>query len=191
MDTMRVTRTKNKKVIASIVLILVLAAGTGVYAYMRNNDSDYVYGPDEARTTSEEPTAQPDFTDGTDREAGNSLNEFEGSGGITDSNGADSSDTSQPIVSDTGEITVYLPHKNSLIKPGQEVSGTSKLSKVSYRIIDDLTGMIGTGELKVVDGKFSGKLQFDTGAKEGRLDIFGTKEDATEFSSVEIPVRFK
>lgn len=148
---------------------------------------------DDAKTTSTAETAQDDFSDGDAREPGNTLQEDGGSAEISDTNGNldASTPTDKSIVSKTGEITVYTPQKDSLVQSGQVVSGKSSLSKVTYRIIDSSSGMIAMGELKVVNGNFSGKLNFSTSASEGRLDIFGTRDDLSEFSNIEIPMRFK
>ena len=148
---------------------------------------------DDAKTTSTAETAQDDFSYGDAREPGNTLQEDGGSAEISDTNGNldASTPTDKSIVSKTGEITVYTPQKDSLVQSGQVVSGKSSLSKVTYRIIDSSSGMIAMGELKVVNGNFSGKLNFSTSASEGRLDIFGTRDDLSEFSNIEIPMRFK
>lgn len=144
------------------------------------------------RTTSATPTAQEDFNDGEYREPGNSLGENEGTGGITDNNGSIGDvDTSSPIVSSTGEIRLFNPKANTITTSGTNVAGSSSLSKVSYRLIDNVSGVIAVGELNVVNGNFSGTLSFTTSASDGRLDIYGTKSDGVEFSNIEIPIRFK
>lgn len=143
------------------------------------------------KTTSQAPTAQSDFSDGGSRQPviqGNSS-----SSSVLDNNGEISPSTPKdnPIVSSSGEISVYSPSRNALIASGQEISGASTLSVISYRIIDDVQGVSSSGELKVVNGKFAGKVNFNTPASQGRIDLFGARTDGTEFSNVEIPVRFK
>jgi hypothetical protein len=66
----------------------------------------------------------------------------------------------------------------------------SKLDLVQYRVIDSNSGVIATGNLKVVDGKFSGIVTYSSTATEGRIDIFAVKQDGTEYANVELPVRF-
>lgn len=150
---------------------------------------------DDSRTTSSSPSAQADFNGGDsareNKDPGNTLREDAGSAVITDNNGAVSTNSDKSIVSQSGEITTYLPHAGSMLPNGQEVSGKSSLQNVYYRLIDSVSGVIATGQLKVVNGNFSGTLSFNTQASEGRLDIFGTRSDASEFSNIEIPVRFK
>jgi len=151
----------------------------------------------EARTTSDLPSAQSDFTVSSDNEEsatkdpGNTLREDTGTAVVTDNNGEIQSKDNNPISSSDGGITIYTPLKSSLLKSGQEIAGTTSIPRVNYRVIDDRTGVIATGSLKVVEGKFSGSLNFSTAATEGRIDIFATRADGTEYSNLEIPVRFK
>jgi hypothetical protein len=183
----------NKKTLLLTLLILV-AIGAGVYYFfvMRNSEQEPQIIDTETQTTSEAPSAQSDFTDGDEREPGNTISENEGSAIVEDTGGRDSQNAnSNPITSSSGQITVNQPSKNSTIKTGQVLSGTSKLDSVSFRIIDSISGMISTGKLQVVNGKFSGTMKFDTNAGEGRIDVFGTKEDGREFSNINIPVRFE
>lgn len=188
---------KNSKKNKIILVLLALVALGVVIVVLEKTHVINLYSKDSGatvsdRTTSTTETAQEDFNDGDQREPGNSLSEDEGSGGVEDTNGSitPETDTSSPLVSETGEITVYAPKNNTPLTSGQILAGRSTLPKVSYRLIDSSTGMIAAGELNVVNGNFSGKINFVTGARDGRLDIFGTRADLSEFSNVEIPVRF-
>lgn len=181
-----------------IVLSVIFALAIIVVVLEKSNVTNF-YTKDIAtteqeteKTTSNTETAQEEFTDGEYREPGNSIGEDEGFAEVVDSNGwIDSSvNTNNPTKSASGEIEVYAPAMNSLLKSGYTIAGSSSLQRVSYRIIDNVSGMIASGELSVVNGKFSGKINFNTTANEGRLDIYGTKSDMAEFSNIEIPVRF-
>jgi hypothetical protein len=112
---------------------------------------------------------------------------------VSDDNGVvlEIPDNSKWIPSDTGEIIVYSPTRNELLNSGDKISGESTLPYVNYRIIDDISGMISTGRLTVVNGKFSGTINYKTEASVGRLDIFGLNENDIEFSNVEIEVRLR
>ena len=182
----------RKKLVAGFFIASVLIVG-GVFAYRHFDNPPKAPDDDTAKTTSDATTAQPDFSEGGNErgEPGNTLQENQGSGTIQDTGGADSQTSGDPVKSDTGEITINSPGKNSLLSSGRTISGVSSLDTVSYRIIDDISGVIATGRLQVKNGKFSGKITFETGAENGRLDFFGTKNDLTEFSNVEIPVRFR
>lgn len=196
-QTHRRTTSNRHKWIVVAVIIVFLAAGV-VFVLEKSGTTSFfssIVDNEQAQTTSDVPSAQPDYNGGAaaeeNKDPGNTIREDKGTAVITDTNGATSSDTSQPLRSSTGEITVYLPHSGSKLASGQELSGTSTLSTVQYRLIDNVSGVITTGSLRVVNSKFSGTLSFDTSASEGRLDIFGTKSDANEFSNIEIPVRFR
>ncbi len=186
---------KNKKIkiIIPILAVVALAIIGGGYYYFSSRDDSSEPDDTISQTTSTAPTAQSDFSEGDDREAGNTLAENEGSGIIEDTGGqtVTGASTANPISSASGEIVLYSPGKNALVQSGQLIAGTSKLSTVSFRIIDDISGMIATGNLKVVNGRFSGKMDLATNAKEGRLDIYGTRSDGTEFSNIEVPIRFR
>lgn len=180
-------------VVSLIVIILCLKVG-GVSLPFTDKSSDIPSNSNPANqteTTSEQPSAQPEFNDGTERDPGNTLSEDRGVANISDTNGAASSDTSNRLVSESGEITIFLPAVDSRVGSGQEISGISTLPEISYRVIDNVSGVIATGKLKAVNGRFSGRMTFGTSATEGRIDIFGLREDATEFSNIEIPIRFR
>lgn len=189
----RKINTRKALFILCIVLLLVLVAYglelKGVTNLFGRTNSTL---KESAQTTSDEPSAQSDYSDGGERDPGNTLREGRGSVTVTDNHGTPSTNTSAPTTSDSGEITVYLPTQNSIIsKNKQELSGTSVLPTISYRVIDSKTGVIATGTVEVVNGRFSATLSFSTTASEGRIDIYATKEDGTEYSSVLIPVRFQ
>lgn len=194
---------KNKRMIALIAFVLFLAIISllilhktntiNLFNLSRENERQITEDDKNAKTTSSTPTAQEDYSDGDEREPGNSLNENRGSSNISDLNGQipQGTSTSSSTSSATGEITVYTPANNSQIETGQTIAGTSTLSKVAYRVIDDVSGMIAMGELSVVNGKFSGRINFDTSSSSGRIDIFATKPDGSEYSPIEILVRFR
>lgn len=189
---------KHKKLILPLggvlacALILAVLEATNITNFFHKTVDPENNTTSTAKTTSTAPSAQHDFSDGDpNKKPGNTLNENRGSAIIEETNGANVENTSNPITSDSGEITAYSPGKNSVVKSGAVLSGTSTLPKVEYRIIDSISGVIATGSLAVKDGKFSGKISFDTNATEGRIDLFATKPDFTEYSYIEIPIKFK
>jgi len=181
---------KSKMTRLRVIIFLCILVTTGLLAYWLYYKDNATKSSDGAKTTSTAPTAQEDYSDGDSRDASSTVNDLRGTGGITDNNGSVSpeTDTSNPIISATKEIYVYSPKANTSIKTGQQISGKSILPVVTYRLIDNSTGMIAYGELKVVGGNFSGIIGYSTSSKTGRLDIFGTREDGSEFSNIEIPL---
>lgn len=176
----------------SCTLIFATFELTGTTHFFRNSsglgkDTDLT-----AKTTSTAPSAQADFSAGdSNKQPGNTQNENRGTALVEDTGNTNVETTSNAITSDTGEITVYSPSKNGVIAGGTVLSGKSTLPKVEYRITDSISGVIVTGSLVVKDGVFSGKISFDTNATDGRIDIFATRADLSEYSTVEIPIRFK
>lgn len=192
---------KQTKRVASVLILLILSVILIAIILYKADKLPYIgkshqpnYAPaEEAQTTSTTPTAQADFTNGDDRQPGNTDKENQGSAVVSDNNGeiSENVDKSQPVSSNTGEITVYSPVANTVITSGQSISGSSTLPRVTYRLVDDVTGMIAMGSLNVVNGKFSGTITFSTSAKSGKIDIFATREDQSEYSKVEIPINFR
>lgn len=172
-------------------IILVLAVG--IYLKYRSN-SDNINNMDSTSgaitTTSESESAQSDYTNGDYREPGNTLNENRGYAKVYDTDGEQSPNKQNYIGSDSGEIKVYSPLPNSKVDMNQLIFGDTNLQKINYRIIDNISGVIASGELIAKNGSFSGKVTFNTNASEGRIDIYSTKTDGTEYNNIEIPIRF-
>lgn len=185
---------KNKKIF--LILILSIASLTLILLFVleRTNKTNFFGNnavlTENGETTSSAETAQSNYTDGNIREPGNTLNESKGSATLI-ANPVQSDNHSNPIVSKTGDITLYSPKSNAIVGSEFSISGSSNLSMVSYRVIDDISGVIGSGELTVTNGKFGGMINLQTNASSGRLDFFGTRQDGTEFSNLEVAVRFK
>ncbi len=192
------TSTRKKKLIyASIILIIIVGSIVALLSKSNfpgiNKSVEQDSSEEIAETTSEEPSAQSEFVSTDNREPGNTISEQRGSAIISDEAGSidDSTDTSNPISSSSGEISVYTPSQQSIVRQGSSISGTSTLNKINYRIIDNVSGVIALGELSVVNGRFAGKLDFTTNATEGRIDIYSVTDQGVEFSNVNITVRFK
>lgn len=189
---------KNKKnrvlflIISSLALttLLVLEWQGVINLHGGNRTKVTSVNPDNRATTSSNaPTAQSDFSEGGPREPlPSSTNE----GFVLDNRGV--IDTippqSQWTRSKDSLLTVYTPTTNNTVKKGDTISGKTNLSSVSFRLIDDITGVIAQGSLSVVEGRFSGTLDFATTATNGRLDLYHSAADGVESSNVEIPINF-
>lgn len=112
--------------------------------------------------------------------------------GPTDTNGQATANTnsSQWITSTSGNITVEQPIANATIQSGTTLSGTAKVGTVNYRLVDSSVGVISEGTLNVVNGKFSGNLNFTPHSSGGRLDVFSTAPNGAELNEIEIAVNF-
>lgn len=189
--------TRNKKIYYITAILVVVSISVFAFASFKHLNRNKMNNPttgnnQDAKTTSTAPTAQEDFSEGNDRPA-LEPDADKGDATVSDNQGSVSNipERTEWSVSSTGEITLYSPSDNQLLEKGSVISGESSLPTVSFRIIDNVSGVISTGELAVVNGKFSGEVTFSTRASEGRLDIFGTKSDGSEFSNIELGIRFR
>ena len=147
-----------------------------------------------AQTTSKVPSAQSNFTGGNPRTPGASNDAGDSGNTVTDNNGNVSTTppSSQWSKSKDGtSIVVYTPTANGTLASGDTLSGTSTGTSVSFRLVDNVSGVISQGKLAVVSGKFSGTFNFSTSATEGQVDVFNQASDQTESNNVTIPVSFK
>lgn len=183
----------RKKLIILVAIILVAGGVLFVLEKKKVTNLIVLKDPaatdDSAKTTSTTQTAQEDYTDGNERPVNNNPKD---EGTVTDTGGtATNTPQSEWTVSADGSITAYAPAKNSILKSGDLLSGASSYGSVSFRLIDDVSGVIADGVLKTKDGKFSGTFNFSTSAATGRIDLFYANPDGTEKSNVEIPIRFR
>lgn len=184
---------RNKRKVPKKLLVVVLAAlliAGAVFAFYRYQDQNKATPTDQKETVAsnvqeEETPTSPTKTPTT------TTTKSTRDGGAIDNNGEGVSATDQAIKSASGRITVYSPTTNSVVRSGGTLTGASSLSSVNYRLIDDQVGVIGSGVLKVVNGKFSGTFSFNSAGKEGRLDVFRMLDDGREVDTVEIPVRYQ
>lgn len=182
----------TKKILASVFALLSIGAA-GTLIVLSTDNKPTSQNSDDVKTTSESVTAQAEFNEGDYREPGNTIGENDGYGFLTDNNGAigNNANAAKPIVSSTGEITVYSPQLNARLTSGYEISGLSSLETVHFRLGDDASGQIANGLIKVVNGKFSGNITFNANSSSGQLDLFGVKNDGVEYSNVEIPIEYQ
>lgn len=180
---------KSKKIYLIKIVIIFLLAVFALIIFLRDVPETGVR--EEPKTTSQIDSAQKDYSSGSSREPVPTQND-KGSAEVSDNKGEISStiDSELWTYSDTNEITLYTPGNNQLLKSGDVVEGESSLDSVNFRLIDNVSGVISMGQISVVDGKFSGTINFNTKATEGRLDIYATSVDGSEYSSLEIPINF-
>lgn len=112
-------------------------------------------------------------------------------GGAVDNKGSGVAKTpaTEWASSESGLITLRSPLSGSLVKTGDTISGTAKVSTVQYRLVDDEAGVLAQGPLSVVDGKFSGRLSFGHQANSGKLDIFSYDSNGAETNSISIKIK--
>jgi len=178
--------TKKSRIIFVVIVFLAVLFGFLGYLYWKSQQTNI---SNNAETTSKQPSAQSTFTGAGKKEI---VQSNKNEGVVTDTGGNISTlpPSSGWSSSTSGVITVYSPAKNSLLSSGQTLSGKSTAERVSFRLMDSVSGVIAQGSIGVVNDKFSGTFSFVTSAKDGRLDLFTTDNSGVESNVVEIPVRF-
>lgn len=184
---------KKKRILGSIVIVIVVAgAVVGGLLWHNNNTKDTTTSDKkivQAGTTTKTPT--PNVSANTPTTA-----KTDGTGAVqstsTDTNGQTqaTTDSSSWTTSTSGNITVQQPAAKAKLASGSILSGTAKVSTVHYRLSDDSVGVLTQGTLTVVNGKFSGSLNFDAKASTGRLDVFTTNDLGVESDEIQIGVTF-
>lgn len=180
-------KSKTKKAIIVTVLMVLLIVAVGAFGlWEHHNKSNSKNNSQFVAQTHSTITTPP-----TQHSISNSSSGA-GQGGVIDQNGKSSNSTSetQSTTSSSGNITLYQPSKNELVSPGATLSGIAKISKVQFMLIDNESGLLAQGQLNVVDGKFSGLLQFKAQSSAGRLDVYSSNGTGAEINLIEIPVKF-
>jgi hypothetical protein len=91
----------------------------------------------------------------------------------------------------SGVITLQQPIDGATLKTGDTIRGIATVESIQYRLEDNRMGVIAQGNLSVVDGKFSGILQFTPKGTNGTLDIFTfDPSSGAEINHADINVKF-
>ena len=163
--------TKKNIVIVIIVLVL-LALGIGLYLNWSKkqgiksatNQNGRAASQSRIKATPSQPTQPKLPTVNTSQQ-----------GGVVDQQGKTTGPTpptSWWTSSSSGAITLQQPYPNETIQSGITLSGTAKVSSVDFILTDSSVGQIAQGTLNVVNGKFSGIINFTPHAKTGTLQIY-------------------
>lgn len=175
--------------------VLVLVVAGGVFAALELTNTTHVL----KKTPVSKPSAvinklpaQPATNNGQKDVAGNSSSVNQQT--ATDQSGKNpgnvSSDPGKWLTSESGNITVKLPTVNSTFKPGDNLYGSAKVSKVQYRLVDNQAGVISQGFISVVSGNFSASVNFKPYASSGQLDVFSIDSTGKELNEVQVAVNF-
>jgi hypothetical protein len=182
-------RKKNKKValrkpVFIGIIIVLIAVAMGFYFHQKNTDKSNLAG-NIGKTPVTGTTSKPTGVQlPTNTSAGQS-------GGVVDNNGQTNGNlppSSQWVSSSSGNITLQQPSPNSVVKSGDTLSGTAKVSNVQFILTDNSIGLIAQGNLNIINGKFSGKLQFTPHSNNGKLEVYypnpanGAEEDIVEIN---------
>jgi hypothetical protein len=182
-------KTRKKQVnfknwVTVIVIIALLVIGS-VFVYKWNHTDTASTKPVVKGTPSTAASA-PTSTSTPAPSSSATATDPTGQGGVVDNNGQTTGTIPPPsewTSSTSGDITLQQPTNNSTVKSGNTISGLANTSTVSFILKDTSVGVIGQGSLNVVNGKFSGTLQFTPHANTGSLEVYypnpssGAEED--------------
>jgi hypothetical protein len=174
------TQNRASKKPLGLLVVLIIVAVAALYIWHSHNKSRVASTTTAAVTgTKSQPVqnhqSQPSTTTGATN-----------AGGAVDQNGKTSGTlppSSDWVSSTNGDITVQQPSANTTVQSGATLSGLANVSKVSFNLTDNSVGLIAQGTLDVVNGKFSGALQFTPHASSGTLQVYysnpstGAEED--------------
>jgi ABC-type Na+ efflux pump permease subunit len=187
---------KNRKRILLIVFILFAIFGAGILLLEETGTTNLFANKrtisdvdKNAKSSSKIDTAQSDFKNGDNRSTNKTIKE---EGSVTDKNGAiiTAPPENQWSKSTDGYIVVYSPAHNSTIRSGQPIEGSSNEDRVYFRLSDNVAGVIAQGSISVVNGKYSGVLNFSSNGTEGEVEVFHQAPDGRESSNVSVLVKF-
>jgi len=166
--------------------LVALVIAVGLVVFFRNHNKPHITPTPQASV----PQLQNDRTSSSPKTASSPQDVNQGT--AIDNHGSGTADTlpSQWTRSQSGLLTVKGPSYNSTVKSGDTLSGSSSDSQVQFRLVDEQVGVIAQGILSVVDGNFSGKLNFSSYGSNGRLDVFTAGPDGQEANEVQVPVSF-
>lgn len=194
---MRLSQQRQKrslKIILPLAAIAIALISYGVYAY---STSVWPFNTDQS-VVDDTATSEPNINKPTSKEELDEKEEFSKDGpntttdgtGVVDSNGSSAEPTSSGVSSSSGNITLHSPSQGETLSSNLTVRGSAKVNSVHYRIKDNVNGVIGQGELTVVNGTFGGELRIHTEASSGTFEIYSLDQQGREINHVEVNVKY-
>ena len=189
-------KSSKRRFILSILIVLLVAAGLvsySIYHYDSKKSKTIAHlstsSQQKISSTPSSPSSQP-----TKSSSPSSVTSASTPGGVVDENGQSSGSLppqSDWTTSSSGTITLQEPTANATLTSGQSLVGLAKVNKVNFALYDSSTGLIDQGGLNVVNGKFSGDMNFTAHASTGILQVFySNPTNGAEEDMVEINVNF-
>lgn len=97
-----------------------------------------------------------------------------------------------PAAESTTAIVITSPSSGGTVKAGTKLEGTApSVRTVSYRIQSDDRGLVGQGDLAVVNNKFSGTLAATGVAGSGFVEVFVVDTQGREQKHAKVEVSFQ
>jgi hypothetical protein len=179
----RTKHTANKRLWIALAVLCVVALAAGAWYWRQHSKESEQPVVQNVTGTPSQPTEHQIPT-----------NSPTGQGGVTDNNGQVTGSlppASQWKSSTSGKITLQQPTAGSTVSSGATLSGLAQVDTVQFILKDNAVGQIAQGTLNVVNGKFSGTLQFTPHAKTGELELYyPNPNNGAEEDIVNIDVNF-
>lgn len=194
---MRLSQQRQKrslKIILPLAAIAIALISYGVYAY---STSVWPFNTDQS-VVDDTSTSEPNINKPTSKEELDEKEEFNENGpntntdgtGVVDSNGSGDEPISDGVSSSSGNITLYSPSQGETLSSSIAVKGSAKVNSVYYRMKDNINGVIGQGELTVVNGTFGGELRIHTEASSGSFEIYSLDQQGREINHVKVNIKY-
>lgn len=171
-------------IVATLVIFLVFATyfvGSTPQTSPNGNSEDS--SKDDGNKVSIDPSVEDVI-----RKGGSANEGAQSNGGIKETDTSNIKQSSGGSSSDSGVITLFTPTKNQRINQSVRVTGSSHVPVVHYRISDDVSGMIGNGQLTVKNGLFSGDLSVNTTAQRGTFEVYSFDSQGREINNINIEI---
>lgn len=163
----------NKTIIIVSVILLILVVGALYHNSSHNKAVKESLSNSQTKTIVKGTPSKP--TQHTSVPSSSNSSSTQGS--VTNQAGQTTTSTppsSQWTTSSSGAITLQQPYPNETIQSGVALGGTanSTVSTVDFILTDSAVGQIAQGSLNVVNGKFSGILNFTNHSTKGTLQVY-------------------
>ncbi|HUC88269.1 MAG TPA: hypothetical protein VMR95_03930 [Candidatus Binatia bacterium] len=183
----------HKKTYISVAILLVIAAAGVTFGFIKYHD-DNLKTKNNLAVTNPKAVIKVKASTSTPQAPAVATTTGLTPGGVVDKNGQTTGSlppSSDWVSSASGDITLQQPSPNTTVNNGDPISGTANVSNVSFILTDNSVGLIDQGNLNVVNGKFSGLLEFQAHSSSGILQLYyPNPSNGSEEDIIEIDVNF-
>jgi hypothetical protein len=183
----------HKKTYVSLAILLLIVAAIVTFGSIKYHD-DNLKTKNNLAVTKPQSVIKIKASTSTPQSPTVASNTSSNPGGVVDKNGQTTGSlppSSDWVSSASGAITLQQPSPNTTVQDGDTISGTASVSNVSFILTDNSVGLIDQGNLNVVNGKFSGLMEFQAHSSSGKLQLYyPNPSNGAETDIIEIDVNF-
>lgn len=184
----------KKKLLTTIAVLVIIVGCTGIFWLKSEQDrkqSSSSLGAQESGSNTKNGPIDPSIEERVKNGGGSGQGqETAATGGVIDTGGQGVTNQASGISSQSGNITLYSPTSDEKVSGTIAVKGAAKTSVVYYRVNDNVSGMIGSGQLSVNNGYFSGTLAVTTSATKGSFEIYSFDSQGREIDNIKVELRY-